>query len=238
MPPPILQSIQVGLPRQLGTEGAADPLDRPWVSGFFKEEIAGPVRLSFTNLDGDGQADLVHHGGVDKAVLAYSADHYAAWRQSLSRADLPHGAFGENFTVAELTEADVCVGDSWQVGEDVVLQVSQPRQPCWKLARRWRIKTLALQVQETGRTGWYFRVLKVGVVNASMPLVLIDRPHPAWTIARANQVMHVDKQDFAAAAELAELPTLAASWQVTLRRRVEASDQPDAAKRLVGPNDS
>ncbi|MBX3415131.1 MAG: MOSC domain-containing protein [Pirellulales bacterium] len=233
----VLRSIQVGLPQEYGGAGAADPLDRRWTTGFFKEAVTGPVFLGRTNLAGDGQADLVHHGGPDKAVLAYSADHYPAWRQTLAVPAFPFGAFGENFTVANLTEADVCIGDVWRVGQEVVVQVSQPRQPCWKLARRWRIKPLAHEVQQSGRTGWYFRVLEEGFVQAEMPLVLLERSHPAWTVERANHVMHTDKHDFDAAAQLGAISALSANWRATLRRRIEQHVEADSARRLIGPNE-
>lgn len=236
MTAPLLASIQVSLPRSFGQEGAADPMDRPWTTGFFKEPVLGPVRLGLTNLEGDGQADRLHHGGPDKAVLAYSAEHYPLWRQSLNQPALPFGAFGENFTVTGLTEADVCIGDTWLVGDEVVVQVSQPRQPCWKLARRWRIKSLALDVQQTGRTGWYFRVLSEGAVTAGMRLVLHDRPHPDWTVARANQVMHLEKRNIAAAQELAAIPLLSENWQATLSRRATKQES-DPQKRLIGENE-
>lgn len=231
-----LLSVQVGVPRRLGVEGAENPMDRTWTSGIFKEPVSGPVRLGQTNLDGDGQADLVHHGGADKAVLAYSADHYPEWRRALDQPNLSFGAFGENLTIAGLSEAGVCIGDVWKIQDEVVVEVSQPRQPCWKLARRWRILSLALQVQESGRTGWYFRVVKEGIVAAGMALTLIERPYPNWTVARANEVMHRDRNDLAAAAELAALPALAANWKATLLRRVEAKIQPDATRRLLGEN--
>lgn len=235
---PMLASIQVGLPLHLGEKSAVDPMDRPWTTGFYKQSVFGPVRLGSMNLAGDGQADLVHHGGSDKAVLAYSADHYAYWRQALNDPKLPPGGFGENFTVTGLTEADVCIGDIWKIGDEVTLQISQPRQPCWKLARRWKIKTLALQVQQTGKTGWYFRVATEGIVAAGMPLTLVERHQPQWTVERANRVMHLDKDDLRAAAELAAVPTLAESWQTTLTRRVERNINPDSHKRLFGENDS
>lgn len=149
---------------------------------------------------------------------------------------LPYGAFGENFTVVGQTEADVCIGDTWQVGSDVVLQISQPRQPCWKLARRWRIKTLALQVQQTGRTGWYFRVLQPGPVAAGMSLTLQSRPHPTWSVQRANRVMHAEKADIVAAAELAAIPLLSESWRNTLTRRAKKLTL-DSTKRLIGENE-
>lgn len=233
---PVLASIQVSLPRFFRQEGAADPMDRPWTTGFFKEPVHEPVLLRTKNLEGDGQADLVHHGGADKAVLAYSAEHYPGWRQSLNKTSLPFGAFGENFTVIGLTEADVCVGDTWQVGDEAVVQVSQPRQPCWKLARRWRIKSLALQVQQTGRTGWYFRVLTEGIVAAGMRLILGKRPHPDWTIERANRVMHTEKSDIAAALELAAIPLLSDNWRTTLTRRANKQES-DPQKRLIGENE-
>lgn len=210
-------------------------MDRPWTTGFFKEPVAGAVRLGRTNLEGDGQADTVHHGGPDKAVLAYSAEHYAGWRQTMGKPSLPFGAFGENFTVTGLTEADVCIGDTWQVGDEAVVQVSQPRQPCWKLARRWRIKTLALDVQQTGRTGWYFRVLTEGSVAAGMRLVLQERPHQDWTVERANRVMHTEKSDIATALELAAIPLLSENWRTTLTRRAN-KQEPDSQKRLIGEN--
>jgi len=236
VPIPGLASLQVGLPHSLGADGASDPMDRHWTTGFFKEPVQGPIQLRTLNLDGDGQADLLHHGGPDKAVLAYSIEHYAGWRQTMNNPGLPFGAFGENFTVSRLTEADVCVGDTWQVGESAIVQVSQPRQPCWKLARRWRIKSLALQVQQTGRTGWYFRVLKEGMVAAGVPLVLLERPHPEWTVERANRVMHAEKADLAGALELAATSLLSENWRKTLTRRAE-NLEPDASKRLIGENE-
>jgi MOSC domain-containing protein YiiM len=214
---PRLAAIQVGLPQHLGRPEAEHPFDRPWTTGFYKLPAAGPLLLGSLGLAGDGQADLENHGGLDKAVCAYSADHYPSWRAALGL-DLPTGAFGENFTIEALTEPEVCIGDVWQVGEAVV-QVSQPRQPCWKLARRWRIRDLAVRVVENGRTGWYFRVLTPGTVESATLLELLERPRPKWTVERANQVMHHQKHDLAAAAALAEVPELSRSWQMSLRGR-------------------
>lgn len=220
MTPPVLRSIQVGRPRWHGTLGATDPFDRLYRTAFFKTPVAGPVRVSATNLDGDGQADLENHGGPDKAVLAYAADHYPGWRAELGVPDLPFGAFGENLTVAGVAEADVCIGDVWRIGS-AVFAVSQPRQPCWKLARRWRIKDLPARVVATGRSGWYFRVVQEGEVEAGQPAELADRPNPAWTVQRANRVMYFGKQDAAEAAALAAVPGLSASWREELSQRVE-----------------
>jgi len=169
----------------LGTPDAADAMDRPWKTGFFKEPVAGPVAFTSAGADGDEQADRVNHGGPDKAVLADSADHYLGWRTELEIPELPFGAFAENLTIAGLTEAEVCIGDRWRAGE-VLFEVSQPRQPCCKLARRWRVKSLPALVSHTGRTGWYLRVLTDGALTAGTELELIDRPNPEVTIRRVN----------------------------------------------------
>ena len=215
---PTIVSIQVGRVLALGAPGAADAMDRPWTTGFFKAPVAGPVAFAALGAAGDEQADRINHGGPDKAILAYSAEHYPVWQSDLNLPELPFGAFGENLTIAGLTEADVCIGDSWQSGE-VLFEVSQPRQPCWKLARRWRVKSLPATVIQTGRTGWYLRVLAPGELAAGSTLALIARPNPAWTIRRANEVMHFHKYDADESLALAAVPGLSASWRDGLRVR-------------------
>src|SRR4051812_15965915 len=111
MSTPTLLSIQVGQPTEYGRPGADDPHDHPWTTAFFKTPISGPVFVSRTHISGDRQADTENHGGVDKAVLAYAASHYDLWRSELARDDLPYGGFGENLTIAGLTEESVCIGD-------------------------------------------------------------------------------------------------------------------------------
>lgn len=219
-----LISIQIGLPRQYrGEEGVADAAaKKPWTSGIFKATVAGPVRVLQTNIEGDGQADLENHGGVDKAVLCYSADHYPEWRSQLGVAELPYGGFGENLTIAGVDERSVCIGDTWQVG-NVLLQVSQPRQPCWKLGRRWSNIQLPAWVVENGRGGWYVRVLREGTIKAPLAMTLVERPHPQWTVDRANQIKHHRKDDLAAAAELAALPLLSQAWRESFERRLRGA---------------
>ena len=195
-----------------------DAHGQPWTTGTFKDPVSGKVALSWEGLNGDGQADLVNHGGVDKAVLVYSDDHAERWRRELFPEGLPPGAFGENFTVQGLTEANVCLGDVFQVGSARV-QVSQPRQPCWKQARRYAMNDLVVRIVRTGRTGWYLRVLTEGHVEAGDVMTLLERPHPEWTIERANQVMHVAKTNRELSLELAACPALAQSWVTSLRKR-------------------
>ncbi|MDR6227284.1 MOSC domain-containing protein [Desmospora profundinema] len=214
----VVQALHVGQPRSMGTPGAPDPMERPWTSAIIKQPVDGPVYLSKTGLAGDGVADQKNHGGPEKAVLAYPFAHYATWREELDRFDIPVGAFGENFLVTDMKEEAVCIGDTYRVGEATV-QVSQPRQPCWKPARRMRIKDLVLRMQETGRTGWYFRVLKEGEVKAGQVLQLVERPFPKWTIARCNEIQYHRPHDHQAAAELAACPLLSQSWAEGLARR-------------------
>jgi MOSC domain-containing protein YiiM len=181
----------------------------------------GPLWLGRTNLAGDGQADTEHHGGPDKAVCAYPAVHYSYWLRELALPELPFGAFGENFTIAGAAEPEVCIGDIFSLG-DALLQLSQPRQPCWKVARRWRVRDLAARVQSTGFTGWYFRVQREGEVEAGLQLRLQDRPCPEWPVARANRVMHRDRHDLLAARTLAACSHLSTTWRTKLERRAKS----------------
>ena len=225
--------LQVGMPRTLGQANATEPMDREWTTGYFKQAVKGELAVGALGITGDGQADLVHHGGPDKAIHVYPMEHHAAWVAELGITPGP-GDFGENLSTCGLCEEDVCIGDIFQTGE-LVLQVSQPRQPCWKLSRRWRIEDMAVRMERNGRTGWYFRVLEPGMIRAGITLELIERQLPQWTLARVNEVMHRCVDDLALALELAACPELSASWQESLHRRA-AGQIIDTAPRLLGPN--
>ncbi len=218
LPPATLISIQVAMPQEYGFEDAIDPHDRPWKTGFFKTPIKGPVFVGAINLAGDGQADLINHGGVDKAVLAYSAEHYPKWRSELRMPDMPYGAFGENLTISGMQEGTVCIGDIFRIGT-VTFEVSQPRQPCWKLARRWRMHELTGIVVRNGRSGWYLRVLEEGWIDANMGIILIERRNPEWSIARANEILHHHQRDLPLTLALAGVPGLAGAWVEELQER-------------------
>jgi MOSC domain-containing protein YiiM len=169
-----LVSVNVGLPAVLGTRQG-----RPVQSGIRKRPVTGvdTLKLSEVNLSGDAQADLSVHGGLEKAVYAYASEHLPAWRGELSRDDVGPGFFGENLTTAGVTEPDVAVGDIWEWG-DAVLQVAQPRWPCFKLTMRSGVGDMAARFRGSGRTGWYFRVLRTGVVPVAGPITVASR-HPA-----------------------------------------------------------
>lgn len=214
---PRLASIQAGQPREMTDEGWPELRTGPWISAIIKERVEGPAWLSHTNLEGDRQGNPAVHGGPDKAVLAYAAAHYPLWRAELG-IDMPHGAFGENLTIEGLDEESVCIGDVYQIGDTVVVQVSHPRAPCWKIARRWGIKTLTATVEKNGRTGWYHRVLTEGYLEEGLPVRLLERSTPDWTVMRATRVMQNRRRDMAAANELARLDALADAWKTELVR--------------------
>lgn len=204
-------SIHVGKPKDMTYRGKRDSEEQTWSSGIFKDAAVGPVYLGRTNLDGDGQADLVHHGGPDRAVLLFAADSYPHWGAVLGKS-LPHGSFGENFTVEGLNEDVVCLGDLWET-DRVRLEISQPRLPCFKLGRRLvRPEAVAL-VMEAKAGGWYCRVLQEGLVEAGDTLRLVARPHPDWTIRRAFHEFVFGKQNHEALHSLRSVAALSELWK-------------------------
>lgn len=234
MEEPFVYKVFTGKVKKLGDANAKDPMDREWESGIFKQPTEEQVWLSKTGLDGDEQADKKHHGGPEKALFAYPIKHYKLWKEELN-IDIDMGAMGENLAVLEMDEFSVCIGDTYQLG-DAVIQVSQPRQPCWKPARRFKIKDFALRIQNTGRTGWYFRVLEEGHIISRIDMELIDRPYPQWSIAACNEVMHVYKDDLKLADELASCELLAPNWKRTLQNRLRGRER-DIRRRVYGPNE-
>lgn len=234
MEEPFVYKVFTGKVKKLGDANAKDPMDREWESGIFKQPTEEQVWLSKTGLDGDEQADKKHHGGPEKALFAYPIKHYKLWKEELN-IDIDMGAMGENLAVLEMDEFSVCIGDTYQLG-DAVIQVSQPRQPCWKPARRFKIKDFALRIQNTGRTGWYFRVLEEGQIISRIDMELIDRPYPQWSIAACNEVMHVYKDDLKLADELASCELLAPNWKRTLQNRLRGRER-DIRRRVYGPNE-
>ncbi len=212
-------SLQIGRPAE-HTSRIKDGQEAEWVSSIWREPVSGRLHLGRTDLAGNAQADLKNHGGADKAVCCYSAEHYPAWRTALelSEADFASGAFGENWTLAGLTEDAACLGDVYAVGTAKV-QISQPRMPCWKVGRRWDRPDLPGEMTRTGRTGFYLRVLEEGEVGAGDTLTLLERPLPAHTVARLNDALYVYKTDAAQDEELSRLPLLAEAWRRTFRRR-------------------
>lgn len=230
----IVSQLFAGKVKKLGDPNAVKSVDRVWETGIFKEPILDRLWLSKLGLKGDEVGDKKNHGGLEKALFAYPVQHYAYWQQELTTAAMVIGGMGENIAVKFGDEQTVCLGDTYQLGE-AIIQVSQPRQPCWRPARRYRILDLALRIQESGRTGWYYRVLKEGYVASGEELILLARPYPEWTITACNEAMHLHKEDLELSASLENCPFLAESWKQTLQKRL-AGQHPITERRVFGPN--
>ena len=209
----ILQSIQAGKIRSY-----QDQSGNTWESAIEKSPITGEVEVQTDGLVGDQQADLKHHGGVDKVVLGYSCDHFTQWQDEFPEWSVGAGCFGENLTIAGQTEADVCIGDVFRIGS-CQLQVSQPRQPCLKLARKSGIGKLAVRVQQLGRTGWYFRVLQPGRIQAGDSIELVSRIDSNVSVQRANEIMYAKPRSPDDDLTLAQCPELSAAWREDLVQR-------------------
>jgi MOSC domain-containing protein YiiM len=188
-----------------------------WTSAIEKSPVSGAVHVHQEGLEGDEQADRVSHGGPDKAILCYARSHYELWARDLGASAPAEGTLGENLEIEGASEESVCVGDIFRIG-DVVVQVSQPRQPCWKPAALHGMRDLTARILKSGRTGWYLRVLETGTLVAPRTAGLIERPHPEWSVARATRVMHFEK-DPKQRAELGELAALSESWRSALRAK-------------------
>lgn len=211
-----LESIQIGRVITEGDPEKRDVAERQWTTGFYKLPAAGPVTLTTDGLAGDAVADTRFHGGPDKAVLCYAAAHYRSyWAATHPDLHLRAGAFGENLTVSNADESSVCLGDSYRIGK-VEIQVSQPRQPCWKISRRWGVKTLTKEVTQSGYTGWYCRVLKEGTLKPGQAIELIARPHADWSVKRANDILFGREVDRMSVMELMNLSELASAWKQSL----------------------
>lgn len=191
-------------------------------SGIFKQAASGPVLLGLEGLAGDAQADRRVHGGPDKALHHYPAEHYAAWAAAYPQhaAAFVPGSLGENLSTAGWTEGKVCIGDVFRIGEARV-QVSQPRSPCWKINHRYGIEEALQFVAEHGLTGWYYRVLAPGRIAAGDPFELVERNAEAVTLRHLWRVTRSHRPDAGELSRLAWTHGLSASWAEKLRTRLE-----------------
>lgn len=208
-----IESLTIGLPKKEIFGG------REILTGICKNPVSGPLRLGRLGFAGDGVGDTKHHGGPDKAVCIYSSDHYPYWKDVLG-ITLPVAAFGENLTISGLTEKDVCIGDIFQLGSAVV-QVSQPRQPCKTLAARYGRTDMVKLVVDSGRTGFYCRILGEGVVEKDSPFALKVRDPHEITIAFANNIYHHEKKNCAGIRKILDVPALSESWRRSFQELAE-----------------
>ncbi|MBI4780848.1 MAG: MOSC domain-containing protein [Oscillatoriophycideae cyanobacterium NC_groundwater_1537_Pr4_S-0.65um_50_18] len=206
-------SVNVGLPREVNWKG------RTVSTGIFKKPVTDRVMVRSLNLDGDGQADLTVHGGLEKAVYVYPFEHYDYWRTELPDTDLTMGNFGENFTTTGLKEEDLNIGDRFQIGS-VELMVTQPRMPCYKLGIRFGRADMVKRFLASRRTGFYFRVLQEGEVVAGDTLALVSRDENNITVADITQLYTREKNDPELLQRAIQLEALPESWRDYFQEQV------------------
>jgi MOSC domain-containing protein YiiM len=210
----ILKALNTGSARALEVNG------REIQTGIFKQSVTDALELGVLGFANDVQINRKYHGGPDKAVCAYALEHYDFWIEVLER-ELPHGSFGENFTLSGLLEDEVHIGDVFKIGTARV-QISQPRQPCGTLAARFGIPNFVKQVVDSGMTGWYFRVLEPGMVRAGDHLELLERG--MVSVQAANLVMHHKNSTREKMENLLAQPALSQAWRDQLENRLQTKE--------------
>lgn len=223
-------SVNVGLPREIFHEG------RSIHTGIFKVPVEGRVRVGALNLAGDQQADLTVHGGPNKAVYAYPAEHYGYWRKELPGVDFPWGSFGENLTTEGLLEKELNIGDRLCVGS-VELIVTEPRLPCYKLGVKFDRDDMVRRFLKSRRTGFYCAVLREGELGAGDTIHLLGCDDNHVSVADITRLYAFDKQDLAGMRRAADLPPLPESWRGYFRERVNKLTAEKAASRAKRDSD-
>lgn len=208
-----LLAVNVGRPRPVPYRGGVVS------TGIYKEPVAGPVWVRWLNLDGDGQADLKVHGGEHKAVYAYPFEHYAFWSRELRRNDLGYGQFGENLTVEGLLEEQVHIGDVYRIGA-ALLQVSQPRSPCFKLGVRMGDAAFVARFADVNYTGFYLRVLEEGRVQAGDAIARVEQAKDSISVRDAFRLRHGSGGTRAEYGHAAQIGALTPSWRAAFEKRL------------------
>lgn len=203
-------------------------------SGIYKSAHSDAVKVTKLGVEGDEHV-YEAHGGLEKAVHHYCARHYPTWSAEVpnSARHFKPGAFGENLVSSVMNEYNVCIGDVVAMGSEVVLQVTEPRQPCFKLNHRFEFKNMSKRTQESGRTGWYYRVLKEGRLSQGDQIALIERPNPYWTLANIQHYLYKEMQNENVMRELVELPALGEEPRGIFRNRLLKRFE-DQQGRLLG----
>lgn len=181
-------------------------------TGIFKRPVTGPVAVGSIQMAGDKQADLINHGGADKAVYGYPWEHYGRWAAELDRNDFEPGQFGENLTTEGVLESELSIGDRLRIGS-VLLEVSQPRVPCFKLNIRMKSPAFSKVFLRSGLVGFYFRVIEQGALAAGDPITLLPTEGARTTITEAVQARFFDHTNVDVIERVLSNPALAAVWR-------------------------
>lgn len=206
-------SLNVGKPAPVPWQG------RTVLTGIFKRPVAGPVSVHRLGLAGDGVADPEVHGGEYKAVYAYPFEHYACFAEMLGRDDFQHGQFGENLTTEGLLETEVGIGDRLTIG-GVIFEVTQPREPCFKLGIRMNAPEIIKPFLASRRTGFYLRVIEPGGIAAGMPIERQPAPGSTVSVSDITRVCYFDRDDRETVARAAALDRLTPSWRRKFQERL------------------
>jgi MOSC domain-containing protein YiiM len=207
-------SVNVGLPREVTWQG------RRVTTGIFKEPIQGRIMMRRLNLDGDQQADLTVHGGVTKAVYAYPSEHYNYWRTELPGMDLSWGMFGENFATEGLLEDAVYIGDRFRIGETEVM-VTEPRMPCYKLGIKFGRADIIKRFLASRRTGFYFAVMREGLVGAGDAVELVGREQQEISVSDITRLYSFDRDDLKSLRRAIQVEALPESWKGYFEHQLE-----------------
>jgi MOSC domain-containing protein YiiM len=203
---PKILSVNVSLPKEIDFEG------QKVTTGIFKEPVERRIMLRTLNLDGDKQADLTVHGGPDKAVYAYSIEHYEYWRKVFPNMQMPYGMFGENFTTEGLMEGEVCIGDVFQIESSRVI-ATQPRMPCYKLGVKFGRMDILKKFLASGRSGIYFKVLEEGEVGVGDIIEQIGKDPNRITISDIVRLYANDKRDIESMSRAVKVDALPEGWK-------------------------
>jgi len=210
-----LISVNVSLPKKVQHQRETV------LTGIFKEPVEGRAMLRELNLDGDGQGDLTVHGGVHQAVYVYPFEHYEYWQEKLGRNDLTFGQFGENFTVMGMLEDQIHIGDIFRIGAAMV-QVTQPRVPCYKLALKMKLPQFPKLFMASARTGFYLRVLQEGEVGAGDVIERIDVDPDPMSVQEVFRLAFGEQDDRVALQKAVGLRGLSPGWQSMFEERLAA----------------
>ncbi len=207
-------SLNVGLPEFVMRNG------EPVSTAIFKKPVSGRVRLRTLNLDGDRQADLSVHGGPSKAVYAYPSEHYEYWKKELPDMELPWGMFGENFTSAGLSEAELNIGDKLSIGTALVM-ITEPRMPCYKLGLKFGRSDIIKRFLASERTGFYFAVLQEGEVGAGDPFEVIEKDAHDVRVSDITRLYVHEKHNVDLLRRAIEVEALPEGWRSYFQNQLE-----------------
>ncbi len=216
--PPFIKSLQIGKVQQLGDINSTEFLSKYWESGSFKEMMIDGI-ITFVGIVGDEVSDTKSHGGVEKAVFANSYENYPLWSKFLGINKLPFGALAENLTISGLDETTVFLGDIHHIG-GVTLQVCQPRKPCWKISRKWQNKEFTNEIYTSGRTGWYYKVLKIGKITKNDAIIISHNDDILISIMEANQAFRKPKIYQNVLQEILLIPNISFSYKNSIEKRL------------------